>query len=360
MIRVASVPHGHVYVRHLSDPYGDSELVRLPDAPSPGAASGAPWWPPAMLEPAWIAAHAAEFDLYHIHFGFDAVSSDDLRTLVQTLRRHRKPLIYTVHDLRNPHHAEREAHDAALDVLVTAADAVVTLTDGAAREIMHRWSRSAHVVPHPHVVELDRIAASREWRARRRVARPIVGLHLKSLRANMNALPVLSALVAEVREHGADLRVDVHNDVVTRGSAAYDARVAEALHQAASQSHVTVHQHDFFSDEQLWSYLEGLDLSVLPYRFGTHSGWLEACYDLGTRVLAPQVGYYADQRPGVYTYGLDEGDVPDASAIRSALKALHAGAEPWQAEAGARLRQRREIAQVHRRIYEAAIGADLT
>ena len=37
--------------------------------------------------------------------------------------------------------------------------------------------------------------------------------------------------------------------------------------------------------------------SVLPYRFGTHSGWLEACYDLGTAVVAPTCGFYAEQQP---------------------------------------------------------------
>ena len=40
-----------------------------------------------------------------------------------------------------------------------------------------------------------------------------------------------------------------------------------------------------------------LDVSVLPYRFGTHSGWLEACFDLGTAVVAPSCGFYAEQRP---------------------------------------------------------------
>ena len=55
--------------------------------------------------------------------------------------------------------------------------------------------------------------------------------------------------------------------------------------------------HDYFSDEDLWAYLASLDLSVLPYTFGTHSGWLEACRDLQTTVLAPSCGYYAEQGP---------------------------------------------------------------
>ena len=58
-----------------------------------------------------------------------------LEELVAALRRRGKPLVFTVHDLRNPHHPDRAAHDRHLDVLVPAADALITLTQGAAAEI---------------------------------------------------------------------------------------------------------------------------------------------------------------------------------------------------------------------------------
>ena len=51
------------------------------------------------------------------------------------LRRHDKPLVLTVHDLRNPHHDTAQLHDAQLGVLVPAADALITLTPGAAATI---------------------------------------------------------------------------------------------------------------------------------------------------------------------------------------------------------------------------------
>ena len=68
-----------------------------------------------------------------------------------------RPLVLTVHDLAHPHLADPARHDAALDVLVPAADAVLTLTAGAAAEIRARWGREAVVVPHPHVLPLDRL-----------------------------------------------------------------------------------------------------------------------------------------------------------------------------------------------------------
>ena len=120
-----------------------------------------------MLDAAWVEDH--DFDVFHLHFGFDARSPADLDELVAALRRRGKPLVFTVHDLRNPHHLDREAHDRHLDVLVPAADALITLTQGAAAEIRARWGREAVVVPHPHVVPLDvmrRAAAMRGVRGR--------------------------------------------------------------------------------------------------------------------------------------------------------------------------------------------------
>ena len=166
-VLIASIPSGHVYVRHLDAPGGSDRVVRLPDPPVADGSPAARWWPPAMLEPEWVRAHADEFDIMHIHFGFDHQPPDTLRQLVGALRRHRKPLVLTVHDLRNPHHGEPELHDAQLGVLVSAADAVITLTPGAAAEIRRRWGRTATVLPHPHVVEEPTLSR------RRRRARPL-------------------------------------------------------------------------------------------------------------------------------------------------------------------------------------------
>jgi hypothetical protein len=86
-----------VYVRHLADPADRRSVVRLAD-PIPagqGRARGQ-WWP--------------------------------------------------------PHHRDRRDHDAQLDVLIPAADGLITLTAGAAAEIESRWGRQPLVLPHPHVV----------------------------------------------------------------------------------------------------------------------------------------------------------------------------------------------------------------
>ena len=121
MLRVASVPSSHVYVRHLGDPAGFDAVRRLADPqPADGRTVPGGWWPPLMLEPGWVSENRNRFEVFHVHFGFDAIAPEDLREVVGELKRHNKPLVYTVHDLRNPHHPERTAHDEERPVGVLA------------------------------------------------------------------------------------------------------------------------------------------------------------------------------------------------------------------------------------------------
>lgn len=309
-----------------------------------------------MLEPGWVDEHADEFDLMHVHFGFDAVSPDDLADVVSSLRRHGRPLVVTVHDLRNPHHVEQGLHDAQLGVLVEAADAVLTLTPGAAAEIAGRWGREAIVVPHPHVVEEPRLSQER-------VPHPgfVIGVHAKSLRAGMDPLPVIEEIVATLPDlPGARLRVDAHTDVMTPGHPRHAVELEPRLRELAGRGLVDLHVHDYFTDGELWHYLQSLDVSVLPYRFGTHSGWLEACYDLGTTVLVPDCGYYADQRPCI-VYGVP-GSTPErngdgAPSLREGLLRAYRERPTWRADPEARRRERQEISRVHEQVYAGVLAA---
>ena len=340
---VASVPADHVYIRHLS-PLDRPGPVRLadPDPDDPGRAAQQRWWPPAMLEPSWVRTH--EFDLLHLHFGFDAREPADLEAFMAALRDRGRPLVFTVHDLRNPHHRERGLHDAQLDVLVPAADELITLTPGAADEIERRWGRAPTVVPHPHVAPLDDMAELASLRTRRRSPEFRVGLHVKSLRASMDPMAVLPVLVEAVgRLPGAVLQVDAH----------LDTGLDRELEQLCAPDHVDLRMHDFYDDEAFLAYLASLDASVLPYRFGTHSGWLEACRDVGTTVITSTCGYYAEQGP-VLSYRLDE-DAFDRDGLVAALVRAFEERPAWGTTVEERRRQREAVADTHDAVYRAAL-----
>jgi hypothetical protein len=302
-----------------------------------------------MLSPDWVREHRAEFDVMHVHFGFDAQSSQVLAALIAELRRWDKRLVYTAHDLRNPHHLDRRAHDAHLDVLIPAADQVITLTPGAAAEIRRRWNRTPTVLPHPHVVEFERFGprppGGGSW---------TVGVHAKSVRASMAPLPVIAAVADVVGElPGARLQVNVHHDVADTDGARHDPVLMRWLRDAELTGALDLVVHDCFTDEELWRYLESLDLSVLPYRFGTHSGWLEACFDLGTAVLAPTCGFFAQQRPCL-SYRHDEQGL-DVTSLQDAVRTAYEQRPVWQASLADRRRERAELAIAHRAVYEAAL-----
>ncbi|MCK8678230.1 glycosyltransferase [Streptomyces lichenis] len=351
-VRVASVPAGHVYVRHCADPQGADGVVRLTDPRPNGAPSTSQrWWPPVMLDPAWVDAHHDEFDVFHLHFGFDAQGPAALHRLVEALRRHGKPLVYTVHDLRNPHQADPGPHRDALDVLVPAADALITLTPGAADEIAARWNRTPTVLPHPHVVGAPLIDRPRAPRDGFRV-----GVHAKSLRPNMAVLPVVRALAESLTDlPDAELAVNIHREVGDPDAHAHDPSTMAALEDLAGRGLLTLRVHDYFDDEQLWEYLGGLDLSVLPYTFGTHSGWLEACHDLGTLVAAPDCGYYAQQRPCL-SYGHSQRHGLDADSLHEVVEWAYRTRPRWRATAEGRAAERTRIAAAHRQLYTELLG----
>ncbi|SKB09040.1 glycosyltransferase family protein [Aeromicrobium choanae] len=354
-LRIASVPSTHVYVRHLRPPEGPSPFVHLPDPDPdhPSRPATSKWWPPVMLRPEWAAT--ADFDVFHVQFGFDACSPQDLERLVEVLRERGKPLVLTAHDLRNPHHPTRELHDEQLGVLVRAADAVVTLTEGAAAEIRRRWGREALVVPHPHVVELDTMARLRRERAGRPTDEFRVGVHIKSLRESMDPFPVLRVLDETLAElPGGVLQVNGHHDVLDAEGARREPVLAAWLEERAAHGRVDLRVHDFLPDAQLWEYLASLDVAVLPYRFGTHSGWLEACRDLGTTVVAPTCGHYADQGP-VLSYGFDESHF-DAESLRAAIRFAHAARPDHGVSVQERRAQRVAVAQAHARLYRELLS----
>jgi len=215
--------------------------------------------------------------------------------------------------------------------------------------VRERYGHTATVLPHPHVLEPERIAAARP---REPADEVLVGLHAKSLRANMDVLAVADVLAGRP---GVRLWIDIHDEVFEPGNYFHDPETGAALQAlAAARPNTELRVHPYFSDDELWDYLQTIDVSVLPYRFGTHSGWLEACHDLGTTVLVPSCGFYAEQRP-VLEYAHDEAGL-DRASLRAAVDRARAEHPLAQATLEGRLHERREVAAAHARIYAGVLS----
>lgn len=350
-VRVQHIPAGHAYTRRVC-PSAGSGIVRLDDPAVPGAPPGR-WWPHPALESSWVRDHAHELDVVHLHFGFEHRSPAQLEEWAGILRRNGVGLVLTVHDLDDPHtapgpegEADRRRYVAGLDVLLRAADEITTLTRGAAREIERRSGRTALVHRHPHIV-------GPSWLARVREEHDgfVVGVHAKSLRASFD-VAALDELVAATALPHTTLRLHVHADVLERTHPRHDPRLARLAH--TPPPHVDVRVHEPLADDELWNDLLECDLAVLPYRSGTHSGWLEMCHDLGTAVLAPDVGYLTQQRPvWSWTRGAS-GDL--TRALLTARAAHRAGMRAARPDAETALREAEEVRRLHAALYRRVIA----
>ncbi|MFK5645884.1 glycosyltransferase [Ornithinimicrobium sp. LYQ121] len=343
-VRVQHIPAGHAYAEHLrpaeETPY--PEVVHLPDPPVPGAPPGV-WWPHPALEAAWVREHADEVDVVHLHFGTEGHTLGQLRAWLGALEETGMPLVLTVHDLAHPQLSDQTHYDEQLDLLVPAADALLTLTRGAADLVERRWGRRPAVVAHPHVVPLELVGAPRPPHDGL-----VVGLHLKSLRPNLDPLPVLGPLRAAVdRVAGAELVVHAHPEVMDPVFARYDADVHRELERLAADGRTRVVLTERMDDDQLYDYLRGLDVSVLAYAWGTHSGWVEACRDVGTWALAPDVGFVAEQG-GVLTWG-PVGEAPTVETLVGLLATARTA--PPVVTADQRREQRGRLAAAHAALY---------
>jgi hypothetical protein len=119
--------------------------------------------------------------------------------------------------------------------------------------------------------------------------------------------------------------------------------VRDRLDRMAGRGRIHLDVRDRLTDAELWDRLASAELVVLPYRWGTHSGLLEAAHDLGTPVLAPEFGGYGDQ--GATTFHDDPAShVAEASARRPPVTAA------------SRRRQREASVVAYAEAYRLAVG----
>lgn len=308
-LRIASVPSGHPYVEHLVDaePGG---VVHLPDPPPVGGGSGR-WWPPTMLTPAWITEHAHDFDVLHVHFGMESFSTSELEAALSAVAASGRPLVYTVHDLSNPQLVDQTRHREHVDLMIERADRLITLTGAAADLVERRWHRRPVVIEHPHVLPLDRRAPVGTAHPT-----PVVGVHLRDLRPNIDGVTTVSTLgraLEMLHDRGSQVvgRLDLNENV-------RDEETRDAVREIADASPwLTLHEHPRWDDDALERSLADLDVALLPYGHGTHSGWVELCFDLGVPVVGAGVGFMGEQHPDSFR-DYRQGD---ATSLASALAA---------------------------------------
>lgn len=360
-IRIASIPAAHPYVQNLATPDGGERVERLDDPAASGRAPGQ-WWPPVMLDADWVRGNAGSFDVMHLHFGAESFTGEHLSEFVAALREVGRPLVYTIHDLVNPQLLDQARHLEHLAVLVGAADELITLTHGAADEVEGRYGRRPTVVPHPHVLPLDA-----EVPAGAPTAPYVIGVNLRDLRPNIDGERIVRCLVEAIgilRGSGIDAVGRVHLREQVRDAESAERIVALITPEdgRVGVPGLELVRTGRLSDHDLADSIAGLDVALLPYSHGTHSGWSELCFDLGVPVAGPDVGFAAEQHPE--DFARFDPDDPD-SLVGAVLdlvvgRASRPGTPARRALITARRARRRltlgTIDRAHLDVYESALG----
>lgn len=343
LVRVVHVPGEHAYVRHVSAPAGAAGPAHAPvhldwsDEPVRGARR--------MV--------AAGVDVLHVHFGFDRCTPQRLAAVLDAWADARLPFVWTVHDLTNPHLVDQSSHEEQLALLAERAAVVLTLTDGAADEIARRWGRRAVVVPHPHLAPTQVLSAPRPPQD----GPPVVAVPLGMLRPGTDPAVVLALLDVMADRPDVTLRVRLREEVLAPGFPRPDPHLVGRLQEAEREGRVDLRVGPRLGEDELWQELRGLAALVLPYRWGSHSGWVESCYDVGTPVVAPALGHWAEQQD-VHTF--HHTSAATAGSLAAAVDAaLAQGPRPGSVRAE-RLREREHVVRAHALVHRlAAAGGEL-
>ena len=319
-IRVATVPHRDAYV----DAVLPESAVRVGPDHDPS-----PW-----LDPAYLTAWADRVDVVHVHTGYGHLPEDEVVSWTEALRRTGVPLVVTVHQLRDPAQPVRHRHDAHLAALLATAEVVFTLTPGAADEIADRFGRTAIVVAHPSVATADPDTGAE---------RGLVGLALGTAgTAVPDPAALVRAALSGAVSGGGRLRVFLEPGQELPGGPGPAC--------AAGLEVVT-------RDPARWAQqLQELHVAVLPERCGTHSRDLEVCRDVGTRVVAPSCGWFADQWSDVVVYGNDEERGFDPVSLGAAVGAALTRPMPRPADRAWRAGQQAAVRAVHEQVYEQVLA----
>ncbi|WP_236835303.1 hypothetical protein [Blastococcus sp. KM273129] len=321
-IRVVSIPHAGPYV----DAVLPAGVVRV----------GVPGEPAPWLDRAHLAAHAAEVDVVHLHVGYGHPGPAEPEAWAEELQRLGIPLVVTVHQLRDAGPAPG-GRDAQLAAVLATAEVVLTLTVGAADEIAERYGRTAIVVAHPSLAVPDPELGAE---------RGLVGLRVgPASGAVPDPVGMVRAALSGALSGGGRLRVLV------------DAAVAPALDPGivalADAGELEIVR---CADGEWAGQLQQLHVAVLPERCGTHSPDVEICRDVGTRVVAPSCGWFADQWSDVVPYTNDERAGLDPVSLAAAIGAALTRPMPRPADRGWREEQRAAVREVHGEVYAQVVA----
>jgi glycosyltransferase involved in cell wall biosynthesis len=241
----------------------------------------------------WIESQASLefFDILHVQ-SLELTSLMSIEKALERCQAERKGIVITIHELEPLFPDERKDFADRVRLACRFASGIVTLTKRAGEEIAARFGvdpSRIEIVPHGAVLPLSHSL----WNAKVR----------KNWRFTMGMFggfrPNRSFLTAAINAlYGLD-SADVSVQILSRGLNPIEVGPTTEAWQvaslASSDKRLALRLLPFPSDDEIANFVHSLDVLVLPYLFGTHSGQLELAMDMGVPAIVPDIGCDAEQ-----------------------------------------------------------------
>lgn len=236
------------------------------------------------------------FDVLHIH-SVEFAETELIERVLEKCARRRRRVVFTLHDISPMFY---DADSAYLDKLLkvcTAAQAIVTLTRSAARELLQRLPQLEErnhlkVIPHGYVLKPGHARWGKAGSAGGgKVEYAMYGAFRPNRDVYTSVLNWYYALQGDEARLNILCRALNEHDLEDE-----KLRLGELLSFVNSdRERMRLVMHPFPTDEQVVDFLSDCDVLLMPYKWGTHSGQLELAFDLNLLPVISDVGYYHEQ-----------------------------------------------------------------
>jgi glycosyltransferase involved in cell wall biosynthesis len=237
----------------------------------------------ASIEWAAEAANSPSYDICHLHF-FELTPATVLRDCVRRCKALGKSIVATLHDVIPIHGCDPGEYREKIRVLVSEADAMVTLTAGAARALALEGHRAVIELPLGCVVD----PTHPRWGCASHDRGPVRFTAFGSLRGNRR----IDLLVRAFER--LPIEIDATLKLLVRPIRTTTERDLDELRRYESRQVSVRVQHEI-SDDEVIDLVADSDVLVLPYDGVCHSGQLELAFDMGVGVVAPRAGHLPEQ-----------------------------------------------------------------
>lgn len=331
--RVLCWPPAHPYVDRL---YGRvAQPVPLPEDEAGDA---------LLHDLTWLRHNAHRIDIAHLHFGQHIQAISRVVEVVATLRACAIPVVWTVHQVRNPElEVEQDRTLELLDAASPHLNRVTTFTPSASATLSERLDRPVEVIPHGPLVPRTRRRSLRNSRELG-PARPARGHVLVVVGPGRRSTSLDDVVAAAAVGRRRSLRVLLHRS--------QRADHADAVAAAADSASVDVVLHDGLTQRELESELLDAAALLLPTLWGTHSALAEVAADLGIPVVPTTSSHVDEQVPAGLRVAVDDGRL----SATDLAELFDAPAVPEAARPETRDRAGRAFLAGHEHLYRHAVG----